>query len=79
MSNRPSEDSPSFALDGWRDRSTGTMHLEACPDFEALRAELIEDVVWLPDSRYERLCPACFPAATERKSAVSKRIEPYGY
>ena len=79
MSNRPSEDIPCLALDGWRDRSTGTMHLEACADFETLSVELIEDVVWLPDSQYDRLCPTCFPTATGRKSAVSKRIEPYGY
>jgi hypothetical protein len=39
----------------------------------------IEDALWRPERRYERLCPACFPVARELISAPRKRIEPYGY
>jgi hypothetical protein len=71
---------PSIALAGWRDRSTGTMHLEACPDFETLGAESIEDAVWRSEGRYERLCPVCFPSTRAAMAAPPrKRIEPYGY
>ena len=51
----------SLELGGWRDRSTGTMHLGPCLDFESLDAQLIEDAVWRPEKRYDRLCPVCFP------------------
>ena len=50
-----------FALRGWRDRSTGTMHLGPCLDFETLDAQLVEDTVWRPGESYDRLCPTCFP------------------
>ncbi len=79
MSNPLDEIIPRFALAGWRDRSTGTIHLMACPDFEKLEVESIEDALWRPETRYERLCPACFPVARELISAPRKRIEPYGY
>lgn len=69
----------SFALRGWRDRSTGTMHLAPCLDFESLQAELIEDAVWRPEEQYDRLCPVCFPAHDERTPPRRKRLEPYGY
>jgi hypothetical protein len=68
-----------LALAGWRDRSTGTMHLEACPDFEKLEADSIEDAIWRPEGRYERLCPVCFPVARDLLSVPRRRIEPYGY
>jgi hypothetical protein len=51
----------SLALDGWRDRSTGTIHLGACLDFDCLDAEMIENAVWRPEESYPRLCPSCFP------------------
>lgn len=69
-----------FALRGWRDRSTGTMHLGPCPDFESLDAELIEDAVWRPEQRYDRLCAVCFPAPDETTPPPRRtRLEPYGY
>jgi hypothetical protein len=52
----------SLELRGWRDRSTGTMHLGPCLDFDTLDAGLIENAVWRPEQSYERLCPACFPS-----------------
>jgi hypothetical protein len=72
-------DEMSFALAGWRDRLTGTMHLGPCPDFEELEAALIEDALWRPERQYERLCPACFPFEGRVAPAVRRRIEPYGY
>ena len=51
----------SLELRGWRDRSTGMLHLDACSDFHRLDAEQIEDAVWRPEERYARLCPVCFP------------------
>lgn len=68
-----------FALRGWRDRSTGTMHLGPCSDFECLQAELIQDAVWRPEKQYDRLCAVCFPAQDETMPPRRTRLEPYGY
>jgi hypothetical protein len=68
-----------LALRGWRDRSSGTMHLGPCLDFDSLDAALIEDAVWRPEKRYDRLCPVCFPARDEQAHPRRKRLEPYGY
>ena len=69
----------SLVLRGWRDRSTGTLHLGACRDFENLDAELIEDADWLPEKQYDRLCPICFPAEDKTWPRRRTRLEPYGY
>jgi hypothetical protein len=69
----------SLALRGWRDRSTGAMHLGPCRDFERLDAEQIQDAIWRPDERYDRLCPACFPTEDKTRRSRRVRLEPYGY
>ena len=68
-----------FALRGWRDRSSGVMHLGPCADFESIDADLIQDAVWRPASYHERLCPACFQGLIETAPLPRKRFEPYGY
>lgn len=81
MNNPLDEIVLSFALRGWRDRSSGTMHLGPCPDFDSIDADLVEDAVWRPARRYERLCPACFSGLLVMEPArlPRRRIEPYGY
>jgi hypothetical protein len=68
----------SFALRGWRDRSTGTMHLGPCLDFESLDAERIENTVWRPEESYDRLCPSCFPLGDGEEPNGSGASESHG-
>jgi hypothetical protein len=68
----------SLVLRGWRDRSTGTMHLGPCLDFETLDAQLIEDAEWHPEATYDRLCPACFPSGSDEAPDGPEASESHG-
>jgi hypothetical protein len=68
----------SLELRGWRDRSTGMLHLDACSDFHRLDAEQIEDAVWRPEERYARLCPVCFPPEDDEAPEAPSASESHG-